>query len=151
MRLLFAILTCCSLIMVSQASAQLQPKAQTISEITQEQFASILKDAGYAAKISEESVLVKANRYNIIVWFYGCGDAGCAGYGFSAFFKDETTLEKVNNFNGKFNFLKAIMTEEGAIRIDMDAVVEGGVLSQNIVTNVELFADLLDNAGELVK
>ncbi len=150
MRVLFAILTCCLLIMVGQANAQLRPQGQTVSKITQEQFASILKDAGYSAKVQEKSVTTKVNGYNILVWFYGCGDGGCGAYGLSAFFKDKTTLEKANKFNGSFNFLKAIMTKEG-IRIDMDATVQGGVSSQNIVTNVELFSALLGKAAELVE
>jgi hypothetical protein len=78
-----------------------------------------------------DAVLVDGNPYRIE--FYGCEEGqACRDIRFVALSDAEWTAEDIARWNAARRFGKAALTEDGRARVEMNAVLQGGVTRQNL-------------------
>lgn len=77
-------------------------------------------------------------RYSVI--FYGCTDgADCTSIQFRAQWslEDPITLEQINAWNRDYRFGKAYLDDDGALTLEWDVNLDGGITHHNLDDNFD--------------
>ncbi len=112
--------------------------------ISQSQVVSILSGQGYNAQEYEANkVIVDASGFRIIVWIDGAdGDISYITWlpGVTA---DEVGYKILNKFNNDVKFGRAFADSDGDIRLQMDRNSGGGVSTENVLSDFDVFLMLI--------
>ncbi len=118
--------------------------AAIAASISQSQIVTILTDQGYNAQEYEaDKVIVDASGFKIIVWIDGAdGDVSYITWlpGITA---DDVGYKILNKFNNDVKFGRAFADSDGDIRLQMDRNSSGGVSTENIESDFDVFLMLI--------
>jgi hypothetical protein len=153
MRSIPVVLAASAIMLMSPPAARAQ---DVIKNITQAQFADILKNAGYRAEIVPANprpfVRTGIGGHTVVVVFFDCKDA-CGSFQFFANFKQAAkfTPALVARWNVERRYAKTYLNKDGDLRLEYDVDLTGGVSAGYIKQVTLSFEKLLANLDEFVK
>jgi hypothetical protein len=132
---------------------------ESITSITPEAMATIIRDAGYKADVYEfgnptkhKAVATAMEGFKVRVYFYSCNDKNeCGSINFETTFtkNPKFTAAWVNKWNAEKRYTKLyIDPSDESLCFDFDIYVYGGVTSETIKDAVTLYDSAL---GDLAK
>ena len=115
------------------------------AKVSKSDIVEILSSAGRnAQEYDADKVIVDVNGYRIIVWIDG-PDSDISYitwlHGITA---DDVGYKVLNKFNNDVKFGRAFVDRDGDIRLQMDRNSAGGVSSENIESDFEVFLSLIE-------
>jgi hypothetical protein len=138
----------------SSGFAETGSRGAVFNRITQEEMASIVRDAGYRAEIlkGKESSYIRTamSGYKVGIYFYDCNDDGCAALQFSTLFDKapNLTVHAANDWNKQHRYARAYFdASDESFLFEYDFVVTG-VTTAFIKDNLSLYEGQI---GKLVK
>jgi hypothetical protein len=155
MRIFTAFAICAYSVLITEGTAFAQPQPQVITTITAQQVAAVLQSGGYRASVitgNDGSKYVKSsmNGVNILVFLSGCTDGNCTSLEFYAGWQKDPslTVNYANAWNAQWRYAKAKIDSEGSFLFSYDVNLAGGVTSDNIKLDAQLFEYLLSELGK---
>lgn len=127
---------------VGAAPASAAPTAAEVyTSITLPEFARIMEEAGYTAKMVKDKVPYIATRTDELLFtvdFYDCDTVsgsyacGSVAYVVSVTPPQAETLQRINEWNRGTRYAFATLTDDGTIFLAYDFVIAGGVTAEAI-------------------
>jgi hypothetical protein len=130
-------------IAIAALGTAIPAQAQSVSAGKPDSLVKALQAAGYSAKLEKDSTgdpLIQSavNGHPFRVIFYGCkANRNCATITFAAGFdkKGSTSLDSINDWNGKNRFGRAYLDAEGDPILGMDVDLDDGGISPALFTD----------------
>jgi len=134
------------------ATAQEQAEVYTIAD--PELVLELAKGFGSAALEKDSSgdpmISGRVQGLKYVVWFYGCKEAvNCRSIQLSAGYTDEYSLEKANDWNAKYRWIKAFEKDGSNFRMDID--FKGGITRANLEAQLATWDSFVGDIKESVK
>lgn len=134
--------------------------AEPLVKADPQQIATVLRDAGYKAKIDKDStgdpmIESGASGYVFFIYFYGCQEAkNCTTLQFEASFDPGNrtiTLEDINAYNLARRFGTGAIAKNGEpiIRMDID-LEDGGMSKELFLDNFEFWEVSISRFADMV-
>jgi hypothetical protein len=125
-------------------------EAGTINDISGQELAGIMEDAGYRAVLGTDDlgdpmVTSAASGAKFQILMYGCDAGRCDSLQFNAGFDMEAGIDhaRVNEWNRERRFGNAWIDEERDPWLELDLDLEGGATAAQVRDYVELWDALL--------
>ena len=130
---------------IAAAMLAVAPASQAFAaNVSKSQISSILTDQGYNVQdVDRTKIMVTVDRYSIIVAVDGAdGDISFITWipGLSS---SDVGYQFLNQFNNEVKFGRAYIDRDGDIAIQMDRNAAGGVSSENIESDFDVFLLLI--------
>ena len=134
------------------ATAQEQAEVYTIAD--PELVLELAKGFGSAALEKDSSgdpmISGRVQGLKYVVWFYGCKEAvNCRSIQLSAGYTDEYSLEKANDWNAKYRWIKAFEKDGSNFRMDID--FKGGITRANLEAQLATWDSFVGDIKESVE
>jgi hypothetical protein len=129
---------------------QEQSAGETVSRITPQQMASVLRNRGNRAEIVTENdrtrIRTQIGNRRVTVFFYACNGEGCQSIQYRALFEknERFTLAFVNAWNYEKRFAKAYLDSDNDLVLEWDVDFDGGVTVGFISESVQTFQTMLN-------
>jgi len=134
--------------------------ADIVTGVTRDQVATILRDAGYRAEVVADQasstgpyIRTGIGGHTALVGFFNCTGETCAAIQFWSGFKKSPkfTPALVERWNNNIRYAKLHLTNDGALHVEYDIYLKGGVSSDYIKSAALLYESLLARLDEFVK
>lgn len=135
-------------------SATAQEQAEVYTTADPELVLELAKGFGSAALEKDSSgdpmISGRVQGLKYVVWFYGCKDAvDCRSIQLSAGYTDEYSVEKANDWNSKFRWIKAFSKDGSNFRMDID--FKGGITRANLEAQLATWDSFVGDLKESVE
>lgn len=143
-----------ALVMSFSVSATAQEQAEVYTIADPELVLELAKGFGSAALEKDSSgdpmISGRVQGLKYVVWFYGCKEAvNCRSIQLSAGYSDEYSVEKANDWNAKYRWIKAFEKDGSNFRMDID--FKGGITRANLEAQLATWDSFVGDIKESVE
>ena len=122
--------TLCAAFCCALPSFAADRKAPVYEKFTPEMVLQIMKEEGYTVSLDDDGEICwKVDGYKTWISFYSENRS----LQYNTRFKSDATLEKHNEFNNSYRFVRSTMPERGSASLRMDLEVDGGITKKRLI------------------